>query len=206
MHARAPPPAQRETGFVQKTFAAGRENTTAAQGRRARYVIARAPDRLVDQPPLSEDIGVEADGGIAVDEADGAAVEAAGIVAVEDDIGAVASGAGAVAAGAAMVDDAAGFSLLSPLLPPHAASPTTNAEATTIRVSFMGSLRAVGCQYLARSLKRELHRAATAMISRSDGRNFRQRISRARWRPPWLLRRRCTARRRPSSRRVSAVR
>ena len=89
------------------------------------------------QPPLEDDIGVEAEGGIAVDEDGVPAVDAGGIVAVEEDIGAVDSGAGAVAAGAAMVDVAAGFSLLSPLLPPHAASPTTSADATTIRVRFM---------------------------------------------------------------------
>jgi hypothetical protein len=78
---------------------------------------------------------VEPDAGAPAVDADGiAAVEAGGIAAVEDCIGA----AGAVAAGAAMVEDSAGFPL-SPLLPPHAASPTTNADATTIRVSFMGS-------------------------------------------------------------------
>ena len=77
---------------------------------------------------------MEAGGGIAaVDEAGGMpAVEAGGIAAVEDCIGVI----GAVEAGAAMVEDAAGFSLLA-LLPPQAASPSTNADATTIRVSFM---------------------------------------------------------------------
>jgi len=96
----------------------------------------------VDQPPLEADIAVEADAGAPAVEAGGmAAVDAGGIAAVEDCIGA----AGAVAAGAAMVEDAAGLPLLS-LLPPHAASPTTNADATTIRVSFMGSSPSRGCQ------------------------------------------------------------
>ena len=104
---------------------------------------ARAPDTLtVDQPPLDADIAVEPEAGAPAVEAGGiAAVEAGGIVAVEDCIGV----AGAVAAGAAMVEDAAGLSLLS-LLPPHAASPTTSADATMIRVSFMGSSPSRGCQ------------------------------------------------------------
>lgn len=143
--------------------------------RRARHSSRALQDTSVDQPPLEDDIGVEAEGGVALDEAGGAPAVEAGAAAVEDDIGAVASGDGAVAAGAAMVEDAAGFSLLSPLLPPHAASPTTNADATMIRVSFMDFLRAVGCQYLAHSLKRELRRAATTAFSCSDERNFRKR-------------------------------
>ena len=110
---------------------------------------ARAIDRArpgyaltADQPPLEADIAVEPEAGAPAVEAGGiAAVEAGGIVAVEDCIGV----AGAVAAGGAMVEDAAGLSLLS-LLPPHAASPTTSADATMIRVSFMGSSPSRGCQ------------------------------------------------------------
>ena len=133
--------------------------------------VARAFTRAPTQPPLEDDSGVEADGGVAaVEEAGGAPAVDAGIPADEEDIGAVAAGAGAVAAGAAMVEDAAGFSLFS-LLPPQAASPTTNADATTIRVSFMGSLRAVGCQLLAQSLNRECREPATPSRFRSGGRN-----------------------------------
>ena len=172
-HARAPYRAQGETEFVQQTFAAGCERDVKLARRRARFSSRALQDASGDQPPLEDDIGVEAEGGVAVDEG-GAPAVVAGAAAVEEGIGAVASGAGAVAAGAAMVEDAAGLSLLSPLLP-HAASPTTNADATMIRVSFMDFLRAVGCQYLAHSLKRELRRAATAAFFCSDERNFRKR-------------------------------
>ena len=104
--------------------------------------VARASIRINgNQPPLEADFAVDPDiGAAAVDAGGMAAVDAGGIAAVEDCIGV----AGAVAAGAAMVEDAAGLPFS--LLPPHAASPTTNADATTIRVSFMGFSPSRGCQ------------------------------------------------------------
>jgi len=101
---------------------------------RARQVPSRAfrCEGSVNQPPLEDDIGAAA----VEDDIGAAAVEDdIGAAAVEDDIGAE-DMAGAVAAGAGAVEDAAGVELLSLLLP-QAARPTTSADATTIRVSFM---------------------------------------------------------------------
>ena len=100
--------------------------------------VARvAIERDANQPPLEDDIGAEDIGAAAVeDDIGAAAVEVdIGAAIVEDDIGAE-DMAGAVAAGAGAVEDAAGVELLSLLLP-QAARPTTSADATTIRVSFM---------------------------------------------------------------------
>ncbi|MGH8212428.1 MAG: hypothetical protein ACREPP_04250, partial [Rhodanobacteraceae bacterium] len=137
--ARAISPHTEDGIHTAKDLQSPRMQSASAQ-RRARSIIARASYTAltVNQPPLEDDMG-----DAAVVEAGGiAAVDAGGIAAVEDGIGAAVIGA--VAAGAAMVEDAAGLPLS--LLPPHAASPTTNADATTIRVSFMGSSPSRGCQ------------------------------------------------------------
>ncbi|HET6907399.1 MAG TPA: hypothetical protein VFH52_10660 [Rhodanobacteraceae bacterium] len=106
------------------------------------------------QPPLEVVAGAAVDAGAAVEAAGGvAAVEAGG--------GAIVS-AGAVVAGAAVVAGvAAPFSFCS-LLPLHAPSATTSADARTIRVNFMGKVSEPWMPMdLALTLNREYEKTAT---------------------------------------------
>ncbi|MGN6312763.1 MAG: hypothetical protein ACTHMO_03260 [Rhodanobacteraceae bacterium] len=109
------------------------------------------------QPPLEVLAGLAA-----VDGAAGAAaVEAAGgFIAV--DAGAGAAGAVLAVAGAAVVAGVAAPFSFCPLLPLHAPSATTSADARTIRVNFMGKVSEPWMPMnLALTLNREYEKTAT---------------------------------------------